>query len=246
MPNFEKNSKKNIDTKINVEKNVKILKEMSNDQNFNYTLLNNNKNQNIKIAKFDTGNNIIHNPGNISKKIEYLVQNQIQSNKNNISKKLQEDQKEEENKKIKQIQVTPIVIKNPINVNVTNNNIIATIIPKKYIAQNLWSIEDFEIGKKLGSGRFGKVYLVRERKTHFICALKIIFKSQIVSNNIQHQIRREIEIQSHLDHENILKFYGFFWDQRRIFLMLDYAPGGEVYGEMKKSVIINLIFNFIP
>jgi len=113
--------------------------------------------------------------------------------------------------------------------------------PIKFTSENLWKLDDFEIGKKLGSGRFGKVYLVREKKNHFICALKIIFKSQLIKCNLQTQLRREIEIQSHLNHENILKFYGFFWDDRRIFLILEYAPGGELYNELKKSVK-NFIF----
>ena len=36
-----------------------------------------------------------------------------------------------------------------------------------------WSLNDFEIGKALGKGRFGNIYVVREKKTAFICALKV-------------------------------------------------------------------------
>lgn len=36
-----------------------------------------------------------------------------------------------------------------------------------------WSIEDFEIGKKLGRGRFGNVYVVREKSSGYIAALKV-------------------------------------------------------------------------
>ena len=36
--------------------------------------------------------------------------------------------------------------------------------------------KDFEQLKELGSGKYGKVYLVREKKSNFICALKIIEK----------------------------------------------------------------------
>lgn len=122
---------------------------------------------------------------------------------------------------------TPLIIR---------NNIQKEMNLYRYISENKWKIDDFGIGKKLGSGRFGKVYLVKEKKQQFICAIKIIFKSQIVDNNIQAQLRRELEIHSHMEHENILKFYGFFWDERRIFLILEYAPGGEIYKELKNSV----------
>lgn len=75
------------------------------------------------------------------------------------------------------------------------------------------------------TGKFGNVYLAREKKSHFIvalkvrsvvfrkwncanyivtlalaqfCLLKVLFKSQLQKSNVEHQLRREIEIQSHL------------------------------------------------
>lgn len=38
-----------------------------------------------------------------------------------------------------------------------------------------WTLNDFEIGKPLGRGKFGDVYLARERRTKFIVALKVTF-----------------------------------------------------------------------
>ncbi len=39
-----------------------------------------------------------------------------------------------------------------------------------------WSIKDFEIGKPLGKGKFGHVYLAREVKSKFIVAIKVLSK----------------------------------------------------------------------
>ena len=39
-----------------------------------------------------------------------------------------------------------------------------------------WKLEDFEIGKPLGKGKFGQVYLSRERKSKYVLALKVLFK----------------------------------------------------------------------
>ena len=61
-----------------------------------------------------------------------------------------------------------------------------------------WSLNDFDIGKPLGNGKFGKVYLAREKKSHFIVALKVLYKSQLSKAGVEHQLRREIEIQAHL------------------------------------------------
>jgi hypothetical protein len=106
------------------------------------------------------------------------------------------------------------------------------------VALNQFTIDDFEIGKPLGKGRFGRVYLARERRNEFIVALKVFFKSNIIQGEIEHQLRREIEIQSHLNHENILKMFGVFWDHRKIYLILEYALDGELYKIMKKTVNI--------
>ena len=105
---------------------------------------------------------------------------------------------------------------------------------KKFEPKN-WTIDDFEIGKPLGRGKFGHVYLAREKKSKFIVALKVLYKKQLLKSNVEHQLRREIEIQSHLRHENILRMYGFFWDDKKIYLILEYAPGGELYKDLKKQ-----------
>merc|ERR1719498_1123993 len=92
-----------------------------------------------------------------------------------------------------------------------------------------WTLKDFEIGRPLGRGKFGDVYLARERKSKFILAIKAIKKSQLLKAGVEHQLRREIEIQSHLRHRNILRMYGYFWDEKRIYIILEFAPGGELY-----------------
>lgn len=97
-----------------------------------------------------------------------------------------------------------------------------------------WTLEDFEVGKPLGKGKFGRVYLARENRTKFMVALKVLFKSELRKNRVEHQLRREIEIQSHLDHDNILKLYGWFHDETRIYLILEFAPEGELYGHLTK------------
>ncbi len=44
---------------------------------------------------------------------------------------------------------------------------------------------------------------------------QVLFKSQLAQSNVEHQLRREIEIQSHLRHVNILRLYGYFYDKVR-------------------------------
>lgn len=94
----------------------------------------------------------------------------------------------------------------------------------------------FEIGKPLGKGKFGRVYLVKERSSGFICALKVMYKSELQQGSgVEKQVRREIEIQSNLRHPNILRLYGHFHDPKRIFLILEFAGQGELYKLLRKA-----------
>lgn len=95
-----------------------------------------------------------------------------------------------------------------------------------------WTLNDFEIGKPLGRGKFGHVYLAREKRTKYIVAIKVLQKSQLLKAGVEHQLRREIEIQSHLRHRNILRMYGYFYDSKRIYLILEYSTGGELYKKL--------------
>ena len=94
---------------------------------------------------------------------------------------------------------------------------------------NKWQLSDFEIGRPLGKGKFGNVYLAREKRSKFIVALKVLFKSQLQKANVEHQLRREIEIQSHLRHPHVLRMFGYFYDETRVYLILEFAPRGEMY-----------------
>lgn len=93
----------------------------------------------------------------------------------------------------------------------------------------------FEIGKPLGKGKFGRVYLAKERSSGFVCALKVLHKSELQQGRVEKQVRREIEIQSNLAHPNILKLYGHFHDAKRIFLILEFAGKGELYKHLRRE-----------
>lgn len=72
-------------------------------------------------------------------------------------------------------------------------------------------------------------------QSKYVVALKVIFKEQIEKYRIQHQLKREMEIQTSLRHPNVLRLYGWFHDQERVFLILEYAHGGELYKELRKK-----------
>lgn len=62
--------------------------------------------------------------------------------------------------------------------NYQQNNINEINIHEAFVQR--WTIDDFEIGKPLGRGKFGHVYLARLINTNLIVALKLIYKDQLI------------------------------------------------------------------
>lgn len=109
----------------------------------------------------------------------------------------------------------------------------ATLLDQPSIKQ--FHLGMFEIGRPLGKGKFGRVYLARERTSGFICALKVLHKSELSQGRVEKQVRREIEIQSNLRHPNILQLFGHFHDSKRVFLILEFAAKGELYKHLRRE-----------
>lgn len=102
-----------------------------------------------------------------------------------------------------------------------------------------FSLDDIDVGKRLGAGKFGSVYVARCRRTGFIFALKVLDKHQLIKHRVEHQLRREVEIQSHCRHVNILRLYTYFHDEKRVYLCLEMAPGGELYGLLQSRGVFS-------
>jgi serine/threonine protein kinase len=59
-------------------------------------------------------------------------------------------------------------------------------------------LNNFDLGSGLGKGQFGRVYLAREKTSGFIVALKVLNISELIKNNAEKQLLREVEIQNNL------------------------------------------------
>eukprot|EP01029_Cantina_marsupialis_P015032 TRINITY_DN3291_c0_g1_i1.p1 TRINITY_DN3291_c0_g1~~TRINITY_DN3291_c0_g1_i1.p1 ORF type:complete len:768 (+),score=256.59 TRINITY_DN3291_c0_g1_i1:163-2466(+) len=81
----------------------------------------------------------------------------------------------------------------------------------------------------LGTGTFGRVKLVRNRKTKETYALKILQKAQIVQFQQQTNIINEKRILSACDHPFILKLMATYKDRDCLYMLLELVQGGELF-----------------
>ena len=92
----------------------------------------------------------------------------------------------------------------------------------------------------LGKGKFGSVYLARELRsgTQKLVALKVLNKAQLSKFGVAHQLRNEVEIHYRIGKQlskNVVRLYACFKDEKRVYLVLKYCPGGEVYKKLKQQ-----------
>ena len=75
----------------------------------------------------------------------------------------------------------------------------------------------------MGSGAFGVVQLVEDKKNKEIFALKAVKKEFIVQCDKIRHIKRERELLNKLKHPHIIKLLGTFQDEKHLFFLFEYA-----------------------
>uniref|UniRef100_A0A3B3QQ31 MAP/microtubule affinity-regulating kinase 3 n=1 Tax=Paramormyrops kingsleyae TaxID=1676925 RepID=A0A3B3QQ31_9TELE len=101
-------------------------------------------------------------------------------------------------------------------------------------------IGQYRLLKTIGKGNFAKVKLARHVLTGKEVAVKIIDKTQMNSSSLQ-KLFREVRIMKLLNHPNIVKLFEVIETEKTLYLVMEYASGGEVFdylvahGRMKEK-----------
>ncbi|XP_071221945.1 MAP/microtubule affinity-regulating kinase 3-like isoform X11 [Salvelinus alpinus] len=101
-------------------------------------------------------------------------------------------------------------------------------------------VGNYRLLKTIGKGNFAKVKLARHILTGREVAIKIIDKTQLNPNSLQ-KLFREVRIMKLLNHPNIVKLFEVIETERTLYLVMEYASGGEVFdylvahGRMKEK-----------
>nr|XP_015802054.2 serine/threonine-protein kinase MARK2 isoform X3 [Nothobranchius furzeri] len=101
-------------------------------------------------------------------------------------------------------------------------------------------VGNYRLLKTIGKGNFAKVKLARHVLTGKEVAVKIIDKAQLNSSSLQ-KLFREVRIMKMLNHPNIVKLFEVLETEKTLYLVMEYASGGEVFdylvahGRMKEK-----------
>lgn len=102
-------------------------------------------------------------------------------------------------------------------------------VPKRTI-----NLEAFKIIKVIGKGSFGKVFLVRDKASGILYAMKVLKKDYIIRKNQVEHTKTERSVLGYARHPFIVGLNMAFQTADKLFFVLDYCGGGELFFHLGK------------
>ncbi|GLJ14543.1 hypothetical protein SUGI_0235430 [Cryptomeria japonica] len=100
-------------------------------------------------------------------------------------------------------------------------------------------LSDYELGHVIGIGTVAKVYTAKNTHSGEIFALKVVDKEKLCEEDMD-KIDREITAMLWLRHPNIVRMYDVIETEKKIFLTMEYAGGGDLWkiaGKLNQDLV---------
>ena len=91
--------------------------------------------------------------------------------------------------------------------------------------------EVFDILCKLGKGSYGSVYKAIHKDSQQILAIK-----QVTVDNDLQDIIREISIMQQCDSPYVVKYYGSYFKNTDLWIVMEYCGAGSILGELRSII----------
>ena len=96
------------------------------------------------------------------------------------------------------------------------------------------TVNDFTTLKVIGKGSYGKVLLVEKNDDKQIYAMKVLKKKAMIKRNQVTHIKAERKIMELVDHPFIVKLRYAFQNPQKLYMVIDYCPGGELFFHIQR------------
>ena len=93
-------------------------------------------------------------------------------------------------------------------------------------------VKPFKYSYHIGS--FGKVFLVRDKSNGSLYAMKVLKKDYIIKKNQVEHTKTERSVLGYVRHPFVVGLNMAFQTMDKLFLVLDYCPGGELFFHLGK------------
>ena len=110
---------------------------------------------------------------------------------------------------------------------------------KIYLEDNTIELKDLDNIKELGSGSFGSVNLVKNKKNKYTYAIKALDLEQIKKENLESCVEVERDVLLKIDHPFIMKMVKYLKNDSYIFFINEYIKGKELWEVIRDIGLLN-------
>lgn len=97
-----------------------------------------------------------------------------------------------------------------------------------------FKLEDYKIVRHVGRGTFGKVYLVKNVHTNKYFAMKSIRKDVVIQHESLESLKVEKLILLQVQHPFIISMEQVFSSETRIYFVMQFVQGGELFKHLSE------------
>jgi NIMA (never in mitosis gene a)-related kinase len=103
-------------------------------------------------------------------------------------------------------------------------------------------IQNYEIVKPLGKGKFSIVYMAKRLTDNSMCALKKINIFDMMVPKQREKCLKEVRLLQSLDHPNIVNFKDSFIDNNELLIIVEWAEKGDLKRLIRRAASMNVTF----
>ncbi|XP_053693406.1 serine/threonine-protein kinase ULK3 [Sabethes cyaneus] len=95
-------------------------------------------------------------------------------------------------------------------------------------------ISEYQMLERIGSGTYATVYRAMKKTTKDVFAIKCVEKASLSKSAVDNIIT-EISLLKKLKHQHIVEMKDFLWDERFIYIVMEYCNGGSLSGYIRQK-----------
>ncbi|OMJ90315.1 hypothetical protein SteCoe_7339 [Stentor coeruleus] len=121
---------------------------------------------------------------------------------------------------------------------IINERIRERLLERIKLQDDSIQLNELVLVKTLGNGMFGNVFLVAHKTDKRLYALKAVDRRKIMAYQIEENIVLERKILLQLDHTLIMKLVRTFKDQKRLYFLMEYIRGMDLFDVIRKLQLL--------
>jgi len=107
-----------------------------------------------------------------------------------------------------------------------------------------YTITDFQIGRTLGTGSFGRVHMSQSKHNQRFYAIKVLKKQQVVKMKQIEHTNDERRMLAKVKHPFLVTLWGTFSDAKNLYMVMDFVEGGELFSLLRKSQVSKVVLEW--